>query len=58
MRVIKRAVLLTVVLLAFAGIYGALRNLPVVSGCEFYGQCPDTADVAKSLQFPAERSAP
>jgi hypothetical protein len=45
-KAIKRAVMCTVVLLAFAGVYGALRNLPVVSGCAFYGECPDRSDTA------------
>lgn len=26
--------------LALAGAYGALRNLPVLSGCNFYSDCP------------------
>lgn len=27
--------------LALAGAYDALRNLPVLSGCNFYAECPD-----------------
>ena len=27
--------------LALAGAYDALRNLPVLSGCNFYSDCPD-----------------
>jgi hypothetical protein len=45
-KAVKRTVLCTVILLAFAGVYGALRNLPVVSGCAFYGECPEKADAA------------
>jgi hypothetical protein len=26
--------------LVIAGVYGALRNLPVLSGCNFYSDCP------------------
>ena len=33
-----------VIALACAGVYSALRNLPVASGCGFYGECPETAD--------------
>jgi hypothetical protein len=29
--------------LALAGAYGALRNLPVLSGCNFYAECPDSS---------------
>lgn len=36
----KRAILLAVGLLALAGLYDALSNLPVVSGCAFYQNCP------------------
>ena len=43
MRTMKRTVLFTVVLLACAGIYSAVRNMPVLSGCSFYGECPDDA---------------
>jgi hypothetical protein len=46
MKAFKRAVMVMVVALACAGVYGALRNLPVASGCAFYGQCPATAGVA------------
>lgn len=27
--------------LALAGAYDAMRNLPVLSGCNFYSDCPD-----------------
>lgn len=40
MKPFKHVVVTIVALLAFAGIYAALRNLPVASGCGFYGQCP------------------
>jgi hypothetical protein len=29
--------------LALAGAYDALRNLPVLSGCNFYSECPGNA---------------
>lgn len=32
--------------LALAGAYDALRNLPVLSGCNFYSQCPDDSATA------------
>ncbi len=43
MKVLKRAVMFTVILLACAGVYSALTNMPVLSGCTFYGECPDDA---------------
>jgi hypothetical protein len=43
MSVFKRAVMFAVVLLACAGVYSAVRNMPIVSGCGFYGDCPDDA---------------
>lgn len=49
----KRAVLGTVILLACAGVYTALVNLPVSSGCTFYGECPDDA---KKAEVPAVAS--
>jgi hypothetical protein len=36
----KQVLLALVALLAVVGMYDALRNLPVVSGCAFYGDCP------------------
>ena len=36
----KRAVLGAVILLACAGVYTALINMPILSGCTFYGECP------------------
>lgn len=32
--------------LALAGAYDALRNLPVLSGCNFYSECPDKSSSA------------
>lgn len=32
--------------LALAGAYGALRNLPVLSGCNFYSDCPGNSSSA------------
>jgi hypothetical protein len=29
--------------LVLAGAYGAVRNLPVLSGCYFYAECPGKA---------------
>lgn len=42
MSLFKRTVLFTVILLACAGVYSAVRNMPVLSGCSFYSDCPDT----------------
>jgi hypothetical protein len=28
--------------LALAGAYGAMRNLPVTNGCNFYADCPQS----------------
>ena len=33
--------------LALAGAYDALRNLPVLSGCNFYSECPDNSSPAR-----------
>ena len=55
MRAVKRTVMFTVILLACAGVYGALRNLPVVSGCAFYGECPTKADAAKRITLRSRR---
>jgi hypothetical protein len=43
MKLVKRAVMFTVILLACAGVYSAVANLPVLSGCTFYGECPNEA---------------
>jgi hypothetical protein len=40
MSLFKRTVMFTVILLACAGVYSALRNMPVLSGCGFYSNCP------------------
>lgn len=40
MSLFKRTVMFTVILLACAGVYSALRNMPVLSGCGFYSDCP------------------
>jgi hypothetical protein len=36
----KRLALYLLAALVLAGAYGALRNLPVLSGCNFYSDCP------------------
>ena len=36
----KRAVVGAMVLLGLLGVYDAASNLPVVSGCAFYADCP------------------
>lgn len=45
MKSVKRTVMFTVIVLACAGVYGALRNLPIISGCAFYGECPQDPNV-------------
>lgn len=37
----RKWALLFLAALALAGAYDALRNLPVLSGCNFYSDCPD-----------------
>ena len=37
----KRIALLFLGALVLAGAYDAVRNLPVLSGCNFYSDCPD-----------------
>ncbi|MEY9102460.1 hypothetical protein [Sinorhizobium fredii] len=39
----KKIIALGVVGLAFVGVFDALKNLPVVSGCTFYGSCSQGA---------------
>lgn len=34
--------------LVLAGAYDALRNLPVLSGCNFYSDCPDKTSSASA----------
>jgi hypothetical protein len=63
MGVFKRTVMFTVVMLACAGVYSALRNMPISTGCSFYGQCPDNAAKAElpsvaSMETSAEALAP
>ena len=36
----KRLALYLLAALVLAGVYDALRNLPVLSGCNFYSDCP------------------
>lgn len=36
----RQLVLLLFGALALAGLYQALRNLPVLTGCSFYADCP------------------
>jgi hypothetical protein len=43
MKVFRCTVMFAVILLACAGVYSAVRNLPVLSGCNFYGECPQEA---------------
>jgi TRAP-type mannitol/chloroaromatic compound transport system permease small subunit len=38
-RLMKKVILVGFVLLAAAGMYAALRNLPVITGCDFYADC-------------------
>jgi hypothetical protein len=35
----KKLIALGIVGLAFVGVFDALANLPVISGCSFYGEC-------------------
>lgn len=39
----RKLALYLLVALALAGGYDALRNLPVLSGCNFYSECPDNS---------------
>ena len=41
MKVLRRMVMFAVTALACAGVYSALRNMPVLSGCGFYAECPE-----------------
>lgn len=45
----KKFALYLLAALVLAGAYGALRNLPVLSGCNFYSDCPkaDAKQAAK-----------
>lgn len=51
MRVFRRMVMFAVTLLACAGVYTALRNMPVLSGCGFYAECPE--DAARTVAMDA-----
>lgn len=42
----KKVTLYFLAALALAGAYGALRNLPVLSGCNFYSDCPSNVPSA------------
>jgi hypothetical protein len=44
-----------VVVLVLVGIYGALSNLPVVSGCAFYGNCPIGSTATQPVNARLER---
>jgi len=37
---VKKLALYLLAVLVLAGAYDALRNLPVLSGCNFYSECP------------------
>jgi hypothetical protein len=37
----QKAILVAAITLGLAGIYDAVLNLPVVSGCDFYANCVD-----------------
>jgi hypothetical protein len=39
----RKLALSLLAVLALAGAYDALRNLPVLSGCNFYSECPDNS---------------
>lgn len=39
----KKIALYLLAALVVAGAYDALRNLPVLSGCNFYSECPTPA---------------
>ncbi len=42
----KRLIVLCIAVLGLAGIYGAINNLPVISGCAYYANCPGGPDAA------------
>lgn len=39
----KRSVMVGIVLVALFGVAAAFRNLPVRTGCGYYGGCPSAA---------------
>jgi hypothetical protein len=43
---LRRLALYFFAALALAGAYDAMRNLPVLSGCNFYAECPDNSSTA------------
>lgn len=51
MPVYKKLVAFGILGLAIVGVFDALANLPVVSGCSFYGECslPEVADPPTDL---------
>jgi hypothetical protein len=57
MKSLKRVVVAVVAAVACAGVYGALRNLPVISGCGFYANCP-SAEKAENAPTSALAAAP
>lgn len=36
-----RVVVFAFVALAIVGVFVSVQNMPVISGCKFYGECPD-----------------
>jgi hypothetical protein len=47
MAIRKKVALFLLAALVVAGAYDALRNLPVLSGCNFYSDCP-TSDARRA----------
>lgn len=47
MAIRKKVALFLLAALVVAGAYDALRNLPVLSGCNFYSDCP-TSDAQRA----------
>lgn len=46
----RKLALYFLALLALAGAYDAMRNLPVLSGCNFYSECPDKTSGAGATE--------
>ena len=44
----RKVLLYFLAALALAGAYDAMRNLPVLSGCNFYAECPQSSDLHTS----------
>jgi hypothetical protein len=38
----RRIVMIVLALIIGAGMWSAIHNLPVLTGCEFYGECPQS----------------